>query len=142
MDFLDRLSEFGEDLSNLDNTLLAISAELVADLKRTAPEDTGKLKRSIQAFVQDNSLQIEMLNYGFFQNYGVAGDGGNEFGVRDVQAGAGERPRSGTKYKFGTRQAPLPAYGLKSGQNSTGPWFNIEEMADRITREIANRIEL
>lgn len=148
MDFLDRLSEFGEDLSNIDNTLLAIAGRVVEDLKAAAPQDSGALKNSIQAVVQDNSIQIEMLAYGIFQNYGV--DGMNQAVARAVPSfGIAPQPAAGNKFGFSGDYemigGTLPFAVRKSiYERGLRPqnWFDLEVLSERITNEIANRIEL
>lgn len=133
-DFLQELEGFGESLENLDDTLLAIAGEIVADLKAAAPVDTQALKNSIQAVVEGNSLKIAMLAYGSFQNYGVAGtEGDSRFGVvEEVPAGVLPPPIGGSKYQYKERRYGIPA------QN----WYDFDALSARITTEIANRIEL
>lgn len=148
MDFLHALENFGEDLSNLDNTLLAIAGRVVQDLKAAAPSDSGALKNSIQAVVQDNSIQIEMLAYGIFQNYGV--DGMNQAVASGVpEFGIAPQPRAGRKFGFSGDYemigGTLPFAVRKSiYERGLRPqnWFDLDTIAERITNEIANRIEL
>lgn len=148
MDFLDRLQSFGEDLSNIDNELLAIAGNIVNDLKAAAPQDSGDLKNSIQAVIQDNSIQIEMLVYGIFQNYGV--DGMNQRVADDVpQFGIDPQPAAGSRFGFSGDYIAIGGdlpYGVRKSIYERGlrpqRWFDLETLAERITTEIANRTEL
>ena len=131
--FFAALNAFGERLTNLDDILLAVGGEIVQELKLRAPVDEGELRNSIGAVVQNNSLSIEMLVYGLFQNYGVAGtDGDSRFGVvNPVPAGILPPPRQSDKYQFRERRYGIPAQSF----------FNYEELAQRIQTEITNRLE-
>ena len=133
-DFLSELESFGETLENMDNILLGIAGGVVRDLKATAPVDTGDLKNSIQAVVEGNSLKIAMLEYGSFQNYGVAGtEGDSRYGVvLDVPAGVLPPPLRSSKYQYKERAFGIPAQS----------WYNFEALSNRILTEIANRTEL
>lgn len=131
-DFFRALDQFGEEINNLDNTLLAIGAQLVERLKSRAPVDEGDLRDSIQATVQDNTLSIQMLVYGLFQNYGVAGtEGDSRFGVvEEVPSFITPPPKQSSKYQFKERRFGIPA------QN----WFNADALQMAVYDEIENRI--
>ena len=67
------LQDFGEGLSNIQPILLNIGGRIVDEIKAGAPVDSGALRNSIKAVIEDDSLTIAMLYYGIFQNYGVDG---------------------------------------------------------------------
>ena len=133
-DFLSELESFGESISNLDDILLGVSGQIVAQLKAAAPVDEGDLRNSIQAVIENNTIRIAMLEYGSFQNYGVAGtEGDSRFGVvEEVPAGVLPPPLRSSKYQYKER-----AYGIPA-QN----WYDFNQLANTITTEIANRLEL
>jgi hypothetical protein len=119
------LQQFGEELpSQLDADLLLIGGELVAQLKSMSPTDTGALKASMQAIIQDNTLKIEMLYYGMFQNYGVSG-ATDSLGVT-VPVGILPRPLAEPNYQFGIRKQGLRARGF----------FNVDQMATQIAERL------
>lgn len=126
--FEQQLNQFGQEISNLDDVLLAAGGRLVEQMKALAPVDTGDLKNSIQAVVQDNTLQIQMLYYGMFQNFGVKGTQDN-LGVV-VPEGVSPIPREGDKYSFKTRRFGIP--------NQT--FFNVDSMADFVAQAVAENI--
>ena len=98
-EFEQQLGGFGESLQDITAILLQVAGPIVDDIKRNAPVgETGYLKQSIQARVQNDSLFIEMLYYGMFQNFGVNGTQTNI--ADDVPEGISNRPLFGTKYAF------------------------------------------
>jgi hypothetical protein len=128
-DFIRELEGLGEDLSNLDNLLLELAGQIVNETKAGAPVDTGALRNSIQARIENGSVLVEMLYYGMFQNYGVNGTE-TQFGL-PVPDGVGLRPTSEPFYKFKERR-----FGIVPQT-----FFNIDAISDRITEAIANRFE-
>lgn len=96
-DFIARLDGLGQQATNLSDVLTQIGNEITVGLKQRAPVDTGALRSSISFMVDENSLTLEMLNYGVFQNYGV--DGTKESPARPVEAGIFGIP-AGYKFKF------------------------------------------
>lgn len=126
--FEQALGDFGQNISNLDDVLLAAGGRLVEQIKANAPVDTGALKNSIQAIVQDNTLTIGMLVYGMFQNYGVNGTDDNIANM--VQDGVLPRPSSGDYYQFGVRKTGL------TPQN----FFNVDSMAEALAEAVAENI--
>lgn len=131
-DFESQLEDLGQALSTLDNILLAAGGRMVRDMKIRAPFDTGALTNSIVAVVEQNTLKIQMLTYGAFQNYGVAGtDGDSRFGVvNPVQDGVVPRPSTEPKYRYKTKRFGIPA------QN----FFNTEDIADYVAEAIEEHI--
>ncbi len=98
-EFTRQLEGLGEELNDLQTILTEIGGRVVDDLKNSAPVDDGNLRNSIRAIVGESELQIAMLNYGVFQNYGVDGtnrpvaDGVPEFGIEP-------QPAAGNKFGF------------------------------------------
>ena len=143
-EFANLLDRFGDNLSNLNDDLLAIGGQIVNELRGAAPSDTGALRNSIQAVVEVNSLAIEMLAYGIFQNYGVDGmsqavaDPVPQFGVLQPRTGnrfgfSGDYEMIGGDLPIGARKK-IYQLGLKPQR-----WFNLDNIADEVTNEIAIR---
>ena len=132
--FIAALDDYGERLTNMNDILLHVGGRIVGDLQAAAPVDTGNLRNSIGAVIEDNTLTIQMLAYGAFVNYGVKGIEDNA-GL-PVPFGAGPEPRAsyGNPYAFETRKFGIPG--------SEHQWYDFESLANRIQTEIANRIEL
>jgi len=71
-DFISDLAQLGEALSNPQELLAELGDNMVTTIKTQVPVDTGALRNSIQwSFTSENAIQLQMLNYGVFQNYGV-----------------------------------------------------------------------
>ena len=96
--FESALGDFGETMSNLSPILTQIGGRIVDQVKEGAPIDSGALRQSIKAVIQDDSLAIEMLYYGIFQNYGV--DGMQNAPAREVPAFGVPQPTAGRRFGF------------------------------------------
>ncbi len=145
--FANMLEGLGDQLSNLDSDLLEVGSRIVTELKAQAPYNSGQLSNSIQAVVENNSLAIEMLAYGIFQNYGVDGmsrqiaDEVPQFGVLQPRTGrrfgfSGDYEMIGGDLPIGARKK-IYQLGLRPQR-----WFDLDGLSDEITIEIANRIDL
>ena len=135
-DFIDDLTQLGEELSNPQEILTEIGSDITESMRRNVPVKTGALKQSIGYKIVDNTIEFAMLEYGFFQNYGVLPNYdlrsyhkpfNNEFGtitqptVSPFQIGLGFRSR-----EFG-----LPAR----------KFFDYDNIINTITAGIANFTE-
>lgn len=92
------LGDFGEQLQDIQPILLDIGGRIVEEVKAGAPIDTGSLRDSIKAVVEGDSLTIEMLYYGIFQNYGV--DGMNQAVANEVPTFGVPQPSAGRRFGF------------------------------------------
>ena len=97
-EFESALQDFGETMSNLSPILTQIGGRIVDDIKAGAPTDTGALRQSIKAVIEDDALAIEMLYYGIFQNYGV--DGIQNAPAREVPRFGVPQPTAGRRFGF------------------------------------------
>ena len=126
------LEGLGNAISNMDDILLAAGGRLVEQMKTNAPVDTTRLRDSIAAVVENNSLKIKMLTYGAFQNYGVAGtDEDSRYGVVDeVQAGVLPPPLMSSKYQYKTKRYGIPATRF----------FDVTDMTDYLAEAIEENL--
>ena len=138
-EFANRLSAFGESFNDLTQILQEFGDEVTAEIKSKAPVDTGALRSSIEASATPSQLKLEMLDYGLFQNYGVAGT------ESDPGAKTSE-PQWGTygnkKFQFGAKTIGGDlAFGvrLKIARQGLKPknFFSVATLA----RDLADRIE-
>lgn len=144
-DFENQLAGFGDSLANLDNILLSIGGQVVNNIKAQAPVDSGSLRDSIQAVVTENTLQIQMLAYGLFQNYGV--DGMQQRVADEVPFGIDPQPAAGRRYGFSgdfemiggdlsiAARKSIYAFGIKPQR-----FFNLETLTNYIETEVARRL--
>lgn len=143
-----RLSQFGQQAVNLSDILATIGGEITSDIKRKAPVNTGALRASISFQVNMNSLELEMLNYGVFQNYGVKGTE-NDPGVKSTPDGI-FGIAAGYKFQFKSQtiggSLPFPVRrsiakrGLKP-QNFFSLKDITDEVVERLTEELIRPIE-
>tara|TARA_R110000772_G_scaffold32192_2_gene79024 strand:- start:10193 stop:10642 length:450 start_codon:yes stop_codon:yes gene_type:complete len=129
-----RLDRFGQRATDLSDILTQIGSEITTQIRSRAPQDTGALKSSIGFSVTTNSLALQMLNYGVFQNYGV--DGTEQSPARGVEKGIFGLPE-GYKFKFTSKtiggSLPFPVKrsiaerGLKPKS-----FFSIADLKDEV----------
>lgn len=111
-EFVDALRDFGETMSNLSPILTQIGGRIVDDIKSGAPVDSGALRNSVKAVIENDALAIEMLYYGIFQNYGV--DGLQNAPAREVPPFGVPQPTAGRRFGFGVKQ---PNSGMIHGDS-------------------------
>lgn len=129
-DFIAELEGFGQELSNISPVLQELGDRITADMKASAPVDSGALKNSIRAVVSDNKLEIDMLYYGAFQNYGVNGTSDNI--ANKVQFGVTPRPTSEPFYAFKKRK-----FGLRPQQ-----FFNLDLLEELVITTLTEETEI
>lgn len=126
--FEDQLASFGESIRDLSPVLNRIAEDVTAQIRSAAPVDTGRLRQSINAFVSANSLEITMLYYGAFQNYGVNGVQDN---IADkVEFGISQRPSSEPFYAFKTRR-----FGLAPQR-----FFNLDDLQELVAQRVETEL--
>ncbi len=126
--FEEQLADFGESIRDLSPILNQIAQDVAEQIKAAAPVDTGRLKQSINAFVTANSLEITMLYYGAFQNYGVKGTEDNI--ANKVEFGITPRPSSEPYYAFKTRRFGLPPKRF----------FNLEDLQSLVAQRVETEL--
>ncbi len=126
--FEEQLADFGESIRDLSPILNQIAQDVAEQIKAAAPVDTGRLKQSISAFVTANSLEITMLYYGAFQNYGVQDTGDNIAYI--VEFGITPRPSSEPYYAFKTRRFGLPPKRF----------FNLEDLQSLVAQRVETEL--
>ena len=127
----DVFGEVIEEIENLDKAISDLATKIVTEIREEAPVDTGDLKRSIKLNLDRYGFQIMMLNYGAFQNYGVAGSASSPINLKPVEFGVDLRPSSEPFYAFRTRK-----FGLQSQT-----FFDIADIEERLIRTIETQIE-
>jgi len=144
--FEQQLGDLGENLTNMQTILTEIAGRIVDQMKDSAPTNSHALRNSIRAIVTENELQIAMLNYGVFQNYGV--DGMSRSVANEVpEFGITPQPRTGRRFGFSGDYemigGDLP-FAVRKSIYQLGirpqPFFDITDMADVITEYVATRI--
>ena len=142
-EFESALEGFGETLGNLSPVLFDLGGQIVDDMKANAPYDTGNLKSSIKAVIDEDSLSFEMLAYGLFQNFGVKPDYNtktehkpfnSQFGgitnPSEVPFGVEPQPLSGNFYTYKTRKFGLPRR----------KFFDVDQIAETIANGVTQQL--
>lgn len=126
------LDQFGESLNDLQPELESLMADIVGDMRRSAPVaqvNGGALRNSIRGEATSNSMTIFMNDYGMFQNYGV-GPSPKNGTVKKVEFGISPRPSSEPFYMFKKRK-----FGLRARD-----WFSLEDIKDQFAEELGSEI--
>ena len=63
----------------LEQALPSIAVRIQSELVVTAPVDTGRLKNSIKVFPTKKGLEISMVDYGIFVEFGTVSQKPNPF---------------------------------------------------------------
>lgn len=137
------LEGFGETLGNLSPVLFDLGGQIVDEMKRNVPQDTGNLKSSIKAVIDEDSLSFQMLAYGLFNNFGVKPDYNtssehkpfnSRFGgiqnPTEVPFGVEPQPLSGNFYTYKTRKFGLPQR----------KFFDVDDIATIIADGVAQQL--
>lgn len=127
-EFEDFLGEVVDNLETLDNDLVPLVNRIVADLKRDAPVDTGRLRDSIEGIVANNTVIFSLADHGLYQNFGVDASEGVNLKEGSIKPFGIEIEGLGTfgNYSYKTRKYGIPAR----------PWMDIPDILGRIVREI------
>jgi hypothetical protein len=144
-EFESALGDFGETLNNLSPILTAIGGRLVDQIKQDAPTDTGQLRNSIKAVIEDDTLSIQMLYYGIFQNYGV--DGMQNAPAREVPQYGVIQPTAGSRFGFSgdyTMIGGSLSFGARKTIYKMGlkpqPFFNVDAIATVVADGVAQQL--
>ena len=144
-EFESALSDFGETLTNLSPVLTQIGGRLVDQIKADAPTNTGALRQSIKAVIEDDGLAIEMLYYGIFQNYGV--DGIQSAPAREVPRFGVPQPAAGRRFGFSGNYEMIGgdlAFGVRKEIYKMGlkpqPFFDVDQIANAVADGVAQQL--
>lgn len=142
-EFNARLSQFGQNATDLSDILANIGAEITSQIKRAAPVDTGALRASISFQVSMNSLEMEMLNYGVFQNYGVKGTEEDPGAVSTPDGIFGVAANYKFQFKSKTIGGSLPFPVRRSiAQRGLKPknFFNLRDITDEVVERLTEEL--
>ena len=131
------LGDFGETMSNLSPVLTQIGGRIVDQIKSGAPVDSGALRNSVKAVIENDALAIEMLYYGIFQNYGV--DGLQNAPAREVPPFGVPQPTAGRRFGFSGNYEMIGgdlSFGARKQIYKMGlkpqSFFNVDAIADAV----------
>jgi len=144
-EFESALGDFGETMQNLSPILTQIGGRLVDQIRQDAPTDSGALRNSIKAVIEQDSMSIEMLYYGIFQNYGV--DGLQNAPAREVPSYGVLQPTAGSRFGF-SGDFEMIGGGLSFGARKQiykmglkpQPFFNVDVIAAAVADGVAQQL--
>lgn len=144
-EFESALSDFGETLTNLSPILTQIGGRLVDQIKQDAPTNSGALRNSIKAVIEEDQLSIEMLYYGIFQNYGV--DGMQNAPATEVPRYGVMQPRSGSRFGFSGDYTMIGgdlSFGARKTIYKMGlrpqPFFDVDAISAAVADGVAEQL--
>ena len=128
-----QLTQLGEDLSNPQDLLSEFASDRVEEMKRLAPVDNGDLRNSIGYQIEGSNITFRMLQYGYYQNYGVLP---NQFTNNPKQFAGGQLRAPWAEPDFGVtmgRGYQLPrTFGMMAR-----PFYSLEAINNEIIDGIA-----
>lgn len=147
------IEDIGTDLpQNLGDAIDRAASTVVQQVKQRAPADSGALRDSIRAqFETDNlTLGISMLDYGYFQNYGVVGTKNEK-----LQLGVPEPvsdvlpPRQAEKYSFNKNKTMIGGdlpFGVRKSIHQKGlsakQFLDLESFVERVSGLVNENLEI
>jgi len=149
-----QLQDIGDNIPTSVGDAIAIAGVILENEIKSNPNfpvNTGALRDSLRIRVIDNQyMGISMLDYGFYQNYGVKGtvNTTNQFGVPE-EIRSFLPPSSGSEYSFNPDKKMIAGdlpFGVrvsihKNGLNGKN-FFVIEDLVDRMAELINENLEL
>lgn len=132
----DAFQELIDEINDLDGAIQMLATELATEIRANAPVDNGDLRRSIKVNLDRYGFQLEMLAYGFYQNYGVGPQARTPFnemptGGQPQQPFGIQEPVDLGFYQYKNRKFGLPAR----------PFFDIQDIEDRLFETVLNNID-
>ncbi len=131
----DAFQEIIEDINDLDGAIQNLATRIATEIREGSPVDSGDLRRSIKVNLDRFGFRLEMLDYGFFQNYGVSPQAKTPFnqmptGGQPQQPFGISEPVDLGFYQYKNRKFGLPAR----------PFFDVQEIEDRLYETVLNNI--
>ena len=139
------LESMGQQIVQMGPTALPeILRQVVATMQAKAPRKTGRLQSSISYMLKQNEeYAIVMNDYGFYQNYGVAGYDSNQANATP-RFGLGPNslaPRGGwgTEYAFRDRRNPSKTYNYRRYGIRAKEFFDLDDVQTFVTQQLQQR---
>jgi hypothetical protein len=134
---IDEINEVAEGIEMAPDVVRQVLERYLPLWKRLAPVDSGRLRQSIKIVASGGNYGISMLNYGWFNLYGVRPTARTPFNVISVSTPRRQPMPSllkGDFYQYSSRQFGLPATLFM-------PQLQSEQSFSEFVDEIFNIIE-
>ncbi len=136
-DMINEINEVAEGIEMAPDIVRQVLESYLPLWKRLAPIDSGRLRQSIKIVAQGGNYGISMLDYGWFNLYGVRPNARTPFNAISVSTPR-RQPRpsllKGNFYQYSNRQYGLPATVFM-------PQLQSEQSFSEFVDEIFNIIE-
>lgn len=136
-DMINEINEVAEGIEMAPDIVKQVLESYLPLWKRLAPIDSGRLRQSIKIVAQGGNYGISMLDYGWFNLYGVRPNARTPFNAISVSTPR-RQPRpsllKGNFYQYSNRQYGLPATVFM-------PQLQSEQSFSEFVDEIFNIIE-
>lgn len=136
-DMINEINEVAEGIEMAPDIVRQVLESYLPLWKRLAPIDSGRLRQSIKIVAQGGNYGISMLDYGWFNLYGVRPNARTPFNAISVSTPR-RQPRpsllKGNFYQYSNRQYGLPATLFM-------PQLQSEQSFSEFVDEIFNIIE-
>ena len=136
-DMINEINEVAEGIEMAPDIVRQVLESYLPLWKRLAPIDSGRLRQSIKIVAQGGNYGISMLDYGWFNLYGVRPNARTPFNAISVSTPR-RQPRpsllKGNFYQYSNRQYGLPAIVFM-------PQLQSEQSFSEFVDEIFNIIE-
>jgi len=93
-------------LENLQRSIQKVADEYVSKLKKHTPKDSGALKKSIKALVNDEGFEVDSFEYLDYLDKGVDGT----------------ENTYGSKYSYGLKKPPIKSLREWSNKRGLNVW--------------------
>lgn len=125
-----------DSLDNIDIVLQDMATSIVDEMRRDVPKDTGDLKKSIKVQMDRFGFRISMLEYGFFQNYGVNPTPSTLRNTTQSPTNPVNPYGVTEPLRFGDYEYKNRKFGL-----AARPFFNLEDIQNRLIEIVEQQIE-
>ena len=136
-DMIDEISAVAEGIEMAPDIVREVLESYVPRWRQLAPIDSGRLRQSIRVVAQGGQYGISMVDYGWFNLYGVRPNASTPFNAISVTTPR-RQPRpsllKGDFYQYSNRKFGLPATVFM-------PQLQSEESLSDFVDEIFNIIE-
>ncbi len=136
-DMIDEINEVAQGIEMAPDIVREVLEQYLPLWKRLAPVDSGRLRQSIRIVAQGGNYGISMVDYGWFNLYGVRPNARTPFNAISVSTPR-RQPRpsllKGDFYQYSNRRFGLPATVFI-------PQLQSEQSLSEFVDEIFNIIE-
>jgi len=136
-DMIDEINQVAEGIEMAPDIVRQVLESYIPRWRQLAPIDKGNLKRSIRIVATGGQYGISMLNYGWFNLYGVKPNARTPFNIISTPVPRSQPKPSlikGDYYAYRSRRFGLPATNF-------APELQTEESFSQFIEEIFSIIE-